>query len=658
VNRLLAVAMLFLACSSGSRALSPSQPVRHGDQASDLNRAIDPCTDFDEFANGAWRASNPIPAGQPRWNRRLAARDRNRGHLRQLLEELAAKTDWPAGSVERLLSDHYASCMDQARIDAAGLTPIAAQLEEIDRARTPGDLQRAIRHLHELGIAAPFGITGAFDVHEPLRFIANVTAGGIGLPDRSAYAKPEALEAYRLHVGRVLTLGGVKASAESVVALEARLAEVSLDGATAADPLKTDHLMSLAQLEQLAPHIEWKTFIREAGLPSGDLNVAEPTFLQRLDAELIATPMATWRAYLAWRLLDVASPWLSTPFVEESKQGELPPRALRCTELTEALFGDALGQKYVERYFPPAAKAKITEIAQSLLAELKEEVRPLTWMTPETKRKALEKLASYDLQLGFPVAWKRYSSVVVRRDTFWANVVAGRRFNVEEDRHRIGKPTSREVWQLPATSPLAYIDLQLNQIALPAGYLQSPIFSLEASDAQNYGAIGAAMAHDLTHAIDLLGAENDVAGRPQNWWSDADRAGFAAAARCVADQYDGYFIEPGVHLQGKKVLGEAVGDLAGVRLAWQALHRNPRREPGQTIDGLTEAQQFFVAYAQARGAAERLETQREMVTSDAHPVAKFRVLGPLANLESFQQAFACQAGAPMARPPEKRCSVW
>ena len=660
VNRHLALLAL-LACAPRPAVVAPAstaQATPRGVEAGDLNRTLDPCADFDAFANGNWRAANPIPPGAPRWSRRVAARETNRRQLQGLLEALASRPDWPEGSVEQLLGAHYTSCMDEARADAAGVMPLAPLLAELDGARSQADLQRVFRRLHELGLAAPFGVLGGMDVHEPLRFIANVVAGGIGLPDREAYSKPLALATYRLKVARVLSLGGLRpADADRVVALEQRLAEASLDAATAADPLKTDHLMTFAQLEQLAPHVEWKAYFREAGLPEGELNVAEPKFLQRLDAELVATPLATWKAYLGWRLLDAASPWLSAPFVEASGVGATP-RARRCVESTEALFGDALAQKYVEQYFPPAAKAKASELAQALLAELKEALRQVTWMTPPTKQQALEKLASYDLQLGYPVQWKRYAGVWLHRDTLWANVAAGRRFTVEEDRRRIGKPTSRDVWQLPATSPDAYIDLQLNQIVLPAGFLQPPAFSLEASAAVNFGALGVGMAHDLTHAIDLLGAQNDARGRPQNWWTDADREGFARLGRCVVEQFDGYFIEPGVHQQGQQVLGEAVGDLAGVRLAWLALQHSMQRQPVPAIDALTPAQQFFVAWAQFRGADERLEAQRQALKADTHPVAKFRVLGPLSNSEAFAEAFGCKAGSAMVRPAEARCAVW
>jgi putative endopeptidase len=279
-------------------------------------------------------------------------------------------------------------------------------------------------------------------------------------------------------------------------------------------------------------------------------------------------------------------------------------------------------------------------------------------MGPETKKTALEKLATYKPLVGYPDRWKDYGALTIRRGTFWANVAVGRKLNVDEERRRVGKPTDRDFWILPPSSPDAAIDPQLNTMVLPAGFLQAPAFSLDATDAVNYGAIGASVAHDITHAIDTLGNQFDVAGRPKNWWTEADVKNFHERAQCVVDQFEGYFIEPGVHHQGKLVEGEAIGDLAGVHLAYLVFERSLAGHAAPALDGFTPEQQFFISWGQNRGGAERLELQRQMVKGDPHPVAKFRVIGPLSNLPEFQQAFACKVGTEMVRPPEKRCAVW
>ena len=641
---------LGVACLAALPPIAPfsfASPAPATGTALDVDRSVDPCTDFDAFANGPWRSANPIPATASRWGRRAVARETNRRQVQELLEELSRREAW--------LGDFYASCMDEGTVDRLGLTPLLPLLGDIDAVRTRTDLQRAIQRLHALAVPVAFGVVGVFDNHEPERFIANVVPGELGL----STGQPS--EQYRAHVAHVLVLAGspdsaAQESALAIFGLEKRLAQASLGAKASADPAATDHRMTFTQLQQLAPGVNWSAYFAVARLPRGDLNVAEPNFLRQLDVELRETPLTVWKVYLRWRLLESASPFLSKPFVDAA--GETRPRALRCAESTEGLFGDALGHKYVERYFPPAAKAKAQEIVRTLLAALQDDVRALEWMRPETRNIALEKLTALDAQVGYPDRWKDYSGVEIRRGTLWVNVVAGRRFNVDENRRGIGKPTERDLWQLPPSSPGAYIDLQLNQMVLPAGFLQPTAFGVEQSDAANYGAIGTSIAHDLTHGIDLGGSELDVHGRPRPWWTEADRREFQTRARCVSEQADGYFIEPGLHLRGPLVLGEAIGDLAGVRVALRAFQKVSESRPGPARDGFTPEQQFFIAFAQARGDAVRLEAQREMVATDPHPVPRFRVIGTLSNLPEFQKAFACRPGIAMVRPPEKRCAVW
>jgi endothelin-converting enzyme/putative endopeptidase len=654
-----------------------SATTQRGIEAGDVNRGVDPCTDFYEHANGTWRAQNPIPTGKPRWSRRAVAREANRQKVRALVQELASKTDWPAGSPEQLVGDHYASCMDEAAIDAAGISPIAPLLADIDAAKTPADVQRVIRRLHDLGIAAPFGETGAFDNHEPKDFLLGLVAGGLGLPDRDAYLKAEPRFAelrdkYRRHVARVFALGGMPenvtlAAADGVIALEKRLAEASLDAKTAADPAATEHKTTFAQLKEIAPRVEWDKYFDEARIPREPVNVAEPKLLQQVDKELKTTPVAAWKTYLRWQLLDAASPWLSKAFAEEAfafkdktlgGATEMTPRAQRCVESTETLLGEPVGRTYADKYFTPAAKAKAREIANGLVAVMKQDVSGLPWMAADTKKQALEKLELMSIQLGYPDDWKDLSKVQIRRDAFWANIAHARKFNVDDVRHQVGKPTDRAGWQLPPSSPDAYLDPQLNELVLPAGFLQPPYFDAGATDARNYGALGSGLAHDMTHAFDATGALLDAMGRAQNWWTDADQREFGKRAQCIMDQYEGYAIEPGVHHQGKLVLNEALGDQAGVHFAYVALKKSMATHPVPTVDGFTPEQQFFLAWAQFRGEAVRIETQRQIVKDDPHAVPKFRVIGPLSNLPEFAQAFSCKPGAPMVRPPEQRCAVW
>lgn len=648
-----------------------------GVDLSDLDRATSPCTDFYQFASGGWRATNPIPKGTGRWSRRVAAREANRKQLKSLLEDLAAKADRPRGSVEQQLGDHFASCMNEPLIEAAGLNPLSPLLTEIASIQDAAGVGRMIRKMHEIAVPALFVVAAASDYLEPESVIANIAAAGLGLPGRDSYLKPEkqfveAREAYRAHVVRVLTLAGAKreaasSSADEIMALETRLAEASLPPETAVDPAATAHKMMFSRLSQLAPRVDWESYFAAAKLSRIEVNVAEPAFVERLNRELETTPVATLKAYLTLRLLESASPWLAKPFATESFEfkdkylagaSAMKPRADLCLESTEALFGEPLGRVYAERYFPPAAKAKVQEMVGHLLAALKDDIREVKWMSEATRREALAKVLAYRVTVGYPDEWTDRSALVVRRDAFWANVAAARRFGVEAERKRVGQRTSRTIWQLPPSSPDAYIDIQLNLMGLPAGFLQPPAFDLAASDAVNYGAIGIGIAHDLTHAIDALGRDFDSAGRPRSWWTETDVAAFEKVSQCTVDQYDGYEIESGLHLRGKQVLGEALGDLAGVRLSYRALQRALPAHPTPVIDGFTAEQQFFISWGQFRGAAESLELQGQMVATDSHPIAKYRVIGPLSNSPEFQQAFACAAGSAMVRPPGRRCGAW
>lgn len=642
--------------SAAPKPLAPASTQKSID-ASGVNRSVQACGDFYEYSNGAWRASNPIPAGKSKWGRRDVARDANKQKVRAVIEAAAAKPDSPPGSAAQVVGDFYASCLDEAAADKAPAPPLLA---EIDAANTRDDVQRMIRRLLDLGISAPFGAAGAFDNTQPMAFQLSLVAGGIGL-ERDAYAKPD--PTYRQHVARMLVLGGMAeksalAAADGVIALEKRLAQASLDAKTAGDPKATEHKTTFAELEKLAPAFAWGAYFDEAKMPRGAVNVAEPKFLKQVNSELKTTPVAVWKSYLKWRLLEASSPWLAKSFAEPALVFAKieAPRAQRCVDLTEALLGEPVGRLYADKHFTPAAKAKARAIANGLLAVMKREVAAMAWLAPETKTKALEKIATMNIQLGYPDTWKDISALQIRRDALWANIAQARKLAVDDARKEIGKPTDRNRWLLPPSSSGAYLEPQLNQLVLPAGFLQAPYFDVEATDAMNYGALGAGLAHDMTHAFDATGAVLDAQGRAQPWWTDADRQAFQKRGQCIIEQYEGYEIEPGVRHQGKLVFDEALGDQAGLHFAYLALQDAQAANPGPTIDGFTPDQQFFLAWGQFRGEAMSLEMQRTVVKGDSHPVPKARVNGPMVNLPAFARAFACKADAPMVRA--QRCTVW
>ena len=649
-----------------------------GIDLSDMDRRVEACTDFYEFANGAWRAANPIPPSMSRWSRRWAAGELSKDQLKVILEETSGIKDAPKGSIDQLTGDFYAACMDVERIDRLGVEPIKPLLGRIAAIKNTDDLQKTIAELHEIGIFVPFATGGGSDNHNPNDVILQIAASGLGMPDRDDYLKPEprfqeAREKYRAHVEKMFTLAGeppakAKAAAETVFRMEKQLAEASLDKVALRDPKNTDHKMPFADLQKLTPRFDWTAYAKRVGFPPGEANVAEPKFMTEIEKQVSSTPLTDWKTYLTWHVLDSAAPALSEQFVVEDfafngaflkGEKEMKPRWKRCVESTDRQLGEALGQKYVAKHFPPAAKARMQEMVKNIRTAMGQTIEGLDWMSDETKKKALEKLSTFNPKIGYPDKWKDYSKVSISRTSYWDDVVAGRRFNVSDDLATIGKPVDRGRFGMTPPTSNAYYNPLLNEIVFPAGILQPPAFSMSSNDAVNYGAIGVVIGHEISHGFDDQGAQYAADGRLSNWWTEEDLKKFQARTACVAEQFDGYFIEPGIHHNGRLVLGEAIGDLAGARIAYRAFQISQQGKPPlPAVGGFTPDQQFFIAWGQFRGDAIRPELQRTMVQGDPHPVAKYRVIGPLTMLPEFQKAFGCPAGSAMATPAEKRCEVW
>ena len=674
------LAYFVLALSLCASSLCAQDKRLHGIDVTDLDRKAVPCQDFYEFANGNWRANNPIPPSMVMWSKRWAAGESTKDVLRGILEDAAAHSSTaPPKSTDRLIGDYYGACMDEKRIDALGVKALNKELDLIQSIGLVADLQRAIIHLHEEALFAPFSFGSTQDPHHPQQVIADAGAGGLGLPDRDYYFKDddkskETRQKYVEHVAAIFVLAGsdkaaAAAAAQVVMRMETALAGATLTNVELRDPYATDHKMTLDDVQKITPDFNWAEYFKVLKVDTSvPINVDQPKFMQEFQRQLQQTSIADWKTYLTWQALNAAASSLSAPFVQEDfafyqqyLQGatEMKPRWKRCVEATDGALGEALGKKYVEKTFSPEAKARMQEMVKNILLALHDDILTVTWMSDATKQKALEKLSAFNPKVGYPDKWKDYSSVEITRDSYWNDVVQTLRFAVRDDAQLIGKPVDRGRWGMTTPTSNAYYNPLLNEIVFPAGILLPPMFDVNATDAVNYGGIGPVIGHEISHGFDDQGAQYDGTGELKSWWTPADYKEFQSRGQCVVDQFSSYTVEGGLHENGKLVLGESIGDLGGVKLAYLAFEKSMEGKPRPADqDGFTPEQQFFISWGQSRGDEIRPDAQRQFVLTNPHPVSKYRVIGPLSNLPEFCKAFGCKTGDAMVRPAELRCSVW
>jgi putative endopeptidase len=667
-----------LALPLAANAQSGTPP--RGVAAENVDRAASPCSDFDAYANGHWRATHPMPDIQTTWAIRVITQDDTRARLRSIAEEDAAKSSkLPKNSPAQLTGDFYAACMDEPRVNALGLKPLDPVLKEIDGLREVPAVSAEMIRFEGIGISAPVSLSATQDLHDTTHMIAEIGIGGLGMPDRDYYLRDEprfkdVRDKYRAYLHNMFLLAGASdadatRAAAAILSIETPLAQARLSRVELRDPKATDHPMSFAELKALAPHFDWDANFRALAVPtSGHLNVPQPKLVQAFDTLLASIPVDDWRTYLRWRLLDTEAPYLSAGFdklqfgfLGATLNGakEQRPRWQRCVIATDGMLGEALGHEYVDRYLPPEAKARARTMAVNIVNELKLSIASRDWMSAPTKAKALEKINALNIKVGYPDKWKDYAGVHIDHTTYLDDVLSARSYAVRDDLGQIAKPIDRGRWDMTPPTMNAYYNPQMNEVVVPAGYLQPPGFDPKGLDAINYGAVGVSIGHEISHGVDDEGAQFAADGRLDNWWTDADYKSFTARTACTTNQYDGYFVEPGLHLQGKLVTGEALGDLGGVNLAYRAYQRSREgKGPEPTVDGFTPDQQFFLAEAQWRGAIVRPEAARTAVSTDPHPPGHFRVLGPLSNMPEFEKAFSCKTGDAMVRADEDRCSLW
>jgi putative endopeptidase len=637
------------------------------------------CTDFYQYANGGWMAANPIPPAYPAWGLANVLNEKNRDVLHEILEAAAKNTNARKGTNEQRVGDYYASCMDEAKIEADGLKPMQTELDLVTKISDQKSLQAEIGHLHSMGYNALFGSGSIQDFKNSTEVIAVLAQGGLSLPNRDYYFKTDdrsklIRDEFVKHVAKMFELMGddaakAAAEAQAVMALETKLAEASKSPVEMRDTEKLYHRMAMTAVKDLAPTFDWVNYFSRVGLKQkADVNVTTPEFFKAMDAQLTATPIADWQTYLRWYLINRAASGLSAKFVDEdfrfkgtilSGVKENLPRWKRCVGATDGAMGEALGEVYVQKAFPPAAKARALAMVRNLEAALKSDITTLSWMGEATRKQAIVKLDAFLNKIGYPDKWRDYSALKIDRSSYQANRFRVGLFNEQRDWGKVGKPVDRMEWAMSPPTVNAYYNPQINEIVFPAGILQPPFFDADADDALNYGGMGSVIGHEMTHGFDDQGAKFGATGNLANWWSDSDLKAFQERAQCVIDQFNGFEVEKGLNQNGKLVVGESIADLGGLVVAYAAFQKSLEGKPRPAnIDGFTPEQRFFLGYARGWTNNIRPEYARLLVLGDPHPLPKFRVNGPLSNMPQFAAAFQCKDGDRMVRPEKDRCVIW
>ena len=636
--------------------------------------AIPAAEDFYHHVNARWLAANPVPPEYPMWGAYLELDHNNKELTRQLLEEAAAAGP-DADFVTRLAGDFYASGMDEAAIEAAGLTALRPLLERIDALETPEDVRALNLEWHRDGYGALFGMAVEADFENADHYLAYLGEAGLGLPERGYYLKDDepsvALRgAYTAHVASQFRNLGLAdeaaAAAEGVLAFERRLAEASYTPEQKRDPKLTMNRFGVAALDEVMPRYRLGAYLREVGVADDTVSVDHAAFFTELDAALADTPIDTIRDVLRWHLVRACASSMPAAFENEhfafygrilGGQQEMQPRWKRIVNASSSNIGEAVAQLFVRVTFPPEAKTRVEQLVDHLLVSMKRAIVANTWMTDATREQALTKLAGFSYKIGYPDEWRDYSSLVIDRSSYLANGFATAAFEMRRQLGQLGTPMDKGEWAMPAHVVNAYYHPLRNEIVFPAGILRPPFFYANADDAVNYGGIGTVIGHEITHGFDDTGSRFDAMGALRDWWTDEDRTEFERRAAVIVEQFNGFTVADGVTVNGRLTLGENIADLGGIAISLDALH-DAIGPDAPAVDGLTPDQRFFLAYATMWRMGYTDAYARLLANIDTHSPSRYRVNGPLANTPAFAAAFGIPEGSPMALPEDRRAKVW
>lgn len=669
-----------IAGASPSSLTSVSKPARlpivvKGYDTTNIDKTVRPQDNFYQYAVGGYLANHQIPADKSSWGVDAELYLNVQNTLHGILDGLQPGA--AQGTNEQKLHDFYQSGMNQARIDAAGITPLQPELDRIDAIQDLGGVQDQIAHMHSIGFNGMFNFGATADIKNPDMAIGEADQGGLTMPSREYYLsedpqKAKIRTAYVDHMTKMFVLAGdneLTATTEAlqVLALETRLAEGCLTPEQLRDPQAGYNIMDRSQLSQMAPNFDFNKYFAGIGRPDIDkINVGQPSFFTKLNDTLTSTPVDSWKTYLRWQVINQMAPFLSSDIEKENFNfnGTVMTGATvqsdrwkRVIGYTDNYLGEALGQKFVEKSFPPEAKARAKELIENIKAAVRDKINN-GWMSPESRVGALAKVDNLVAKIGYPDKWKDYSALDVKDDVFANNIMRGNAFAAKDNFSQIGKPVDKNAWGMTPSTVNAYYNPAGNEIVFPAAILQPPYFDVNADDAANYGGIGAVIGHELTHGFDDQGSQFDYTGRLNPWMTADDQAKFDARAEGVARQFDEFSFD-GQQCNGHLVEGESIADLGGLEIAWAAFQRAKKDKPDvNSNDGFTPEQRFYLNFALGWATNVRPEKAHWQMTNDPHPLPQFRVLGPLSNLPSFYDAFTVKPGDPMMRAEDKRNKLW
>ncbi len=660
----------------GKNIITPAGQRKFIDPAN-MDLTVRPQDDFNEYANGTWLKNTPIPASESRWGSFNLLREFNINALKTILDDITSKTNTP-GSIQQKAADFYASGMDSIAIENAGISVLKPTLDRIKNIKNYKELLQEITTLYEESYSPIFGMGIRQDAKNSLVMVPGISQGGLHLPDRDYYLKTDERSvkiktAYIEHIGNVFKLIGftdaqAKTGTSDVMKVETALAKASMTRVERRNPEKQYNKMTVADLETIAPQMDWANFFKKTGVTNDYYIVGQPEFLKEVSNLLKNGQLDEWKHVLLFDVVKSNMAFMSKPFVDEnfnfgkvlSGTTEMQPRWKRISGTTDGYLGEALGQIYVTQYFKPEAKQRLLGMLDNMNRVFQKRIAGLEWMSDVTKAKAQLKLSTIVRKIGYPDKWKDYSTLTISKNAgYLKNVMASRKFLYKENIARLGKPVDRTLWGMTPPTVNAYYNPSMNEIVFPAGILQFPFYDPKADDAVNYGGIVAVIGHEMTHGFDDQGRKYDADGNLKSWWTDEDGKKFDVKAKMVEDQFSNYTVLDTVHVNGKLTLGENLADLGGLSMAYEAFKTySPQAQSKDKIDGFTPDQRFFLSWAQVWRANTRPESTLQLVNTDPHAPDKLRVNGPLTNLQEFYNVYNVQPGDKMYKAPELRAKIW